>query len=796
MQWLNKGNFKDYAVKAQPFSFAHKWIPLLGEGVSLYTQHLAETKAGLGHNAQYPRINSFLPSPSIIASSIKEKGVLRGLTTAVISGAFSGLASSSLKYLTRETMGLGPYNATLLSLGVTSYLAGTTLGDSYKGAMGNFLSGGLANLDDQGNFYYHTPLNASFAADMIDFGRQGRDLPNNAWSNADWGEYHTNNKTPKMDFSSAIQSRYHSALHNQSLSNLRVVENKIINKVDSWLPSLSSNQKQRFISTGKGALLGGGLGYLLTKHNRGRAAAIGAGIGGVLGYTTHDYLKKLDTNDTYLTLRKGIANVSLGLVPLNNNQAAHLQGKGDSLNWFERPYFSSKLGSSLFNQGANYGSTVSGWLTNDILHPWADKVEIAKLNKGLIGLSPIERTQYIKTNAAKYRKAGAVSIFSGGGEGEIVVDEEAINSLNNKGNRYHFYKGNFKGKHRPLTREILLGSNSLRNTINQSKLPQMNCRIRGIPEVKFLIKELGYSDASILAEKLIQGMDPNLLPYSKSVLQVARDDYDRGKISLDELSLVELEVIGYLASHIDYRFPYESDMVELPSMLANNRANCVGYSQLYHILGKSLGLSPIVIDVSKRQYDEGLIRHAGTLYTLSNGKSVAVDGGIWGKPFLLEKEYYPVSHSPDGKANYIETLNPSNYYKKIRLHPHWLPAAMKDWEALRASERGDYREAVKLAKEAVRLDPENSTAHGNLGAFYRNLSLKAKDPLTKIIYASNAFQAYHAAIDLNPDYSEPWLYIENLLPSSNWLYKHTRISHINDPKLKQVFQEKTILFDE
>ncbi|MBU1366250.1 MAG: hypothetical protein KJ711_00355 [Candidatus Omnitrophica bacterium] len=94
-----------------------------------------------------------------------------------------------------------------------------------------------------------------------------------------------------------------------------------------------------------------------------------------------------------------------------------------------------------------------------------------------------------------------------------MVDEEAINSLNNKGNRYHFYKGNFKGKHRPLTREILLGSNSLRNTINQSKLPQMNCRIRGIPEVKFLIKELGYSDASILAEKLIQGMDPNLLPY-------------------------------------------------------------------------------------------------------------------------------------------------------------------------------------------------------------------------------------------------------------------------------------------
>ncbi|MFH1901931.1 MAG: YMGG-like glycine zipper-containing protein, partial [Candidatus Omnitrophota bacterium] len=221
--------------------------------------------------------------------------------------------------------------------------------------------------------------------------------------------------------------------------------------VDSWLPSLSSNQKQRFISTGKGALLGGGLGYLLTKHNRGRAAAIGAGIGGVLGYTTHDYLKKIETNDTYLKIRKGIAYGSLGLIPFNNAQAAHLQGKGIELSYLERPWFSSDLGLSSFNKGANFGPTITGILTNDWFHRGADTVKIAQLNDEYISQQAYEayleerfangkktldffdwKVKQIHEHAQEYKKAGAISILASDGMGEVVVDAEAINNLSPK----------------------------------------------------------------------------------------------------------------------------------------------------------------------------------------------------------------------------------------------------------------------------------------------------------------------------------------------------------------------------
>jgi len=106
---------------------------------------------------------------------------------------------------------------------------------------------------------------------------------------------------------------------------------------------------------------------------------------------------------------------------LSNEEAVKKQAAGQELSYMERPWFSSDLGLSELNQGANYGTTVTGMLTNDILHPWANSEKIQELNKGMEGLNAEERQAYIREHAQEYKDAGAISIFDRG-SGERVVN--------------------------------------------------------------------------------------------------------------------------------------------------------------------------------------------------------------------------------------------------------------------------------------------------------------------------------------------------------------------------------------
>ena len=115
--------------------------------------------------------------------------------------------------------------------------------------------------------------------------------------------------------------------------------------------------------------------------------------------------------------------------------AQQVQDAGSGVNYFWRPWGSSKLGLSDLNKGANFGFTMSGFLTNDVLHPDANKVEIEKLNLGLIGKYGQDRTNYINEHATDYKKAGAISIFDGSQEVTVGTAKEGEGIINiNNGN--------------------------------------------------------------------------------------------------------------------------------------------------------------------------------------------------------------------------------------------------------------------------------------------------------------------------------------------------------------------------
>lgn len=150
-------------------------------------------------------------------------------------------------------------------------------------------------------------------------------------------------------------------------------------------------------------------------------------------------------------MRRELATYTLGLIPVSNEQAAHLQAQGEELTWFERPYFSSEDGLSVLNEGANYGDTLTGILTNDILHPWADKARVAELNQGLVGLTSEQRRDYIRSHAEEYKQAGAESIFAGGGFGEMVVDPKDFQGKDAFKETSVYYRGNLTDKERDPT---------------------------------------------------------------------------------------------------------------------------------------------------------------------------------------------------------------------------------------------------------------------------------------------------------------------------------------------------------
>ncbi|MDD2752715.1 MAG: cysteine peptidase family C39 domain-containing protein, partial [Candidatus Omnitrophica bacterium] len=111
--------------------------------------------------------------------------------------------------------------------------------------------------------------------------------------------------------------------------------------------------------------------------------------------------------------RLGVAGAALALFnefSYSDEQAAARQATGEEIAWINRPWFSSDLGLSDLNQGANYGYTFTGYLTNDIFHQGADKERVQQLNRGLIGLTPVERRQYLEQHKDEYAAAGAGKI--------------------------------------------------------------------------------------------------------------------------------------------------------------------------------------------------------------------------------------------------------------------------------------------------------------------------------------------------------------------------------------------------
>jgi len=231
-------------------------------------------------------------------------------------------------------------------------------------------------------------------------------------------------------------------------------------------------------------------------------------------------------------------------------------------------------------------------------------------------------------------------------------------------------------------------------------------------------------------------------------LRQAREGYQQGRVNIADVVKVERGIIEDIAWLIECRFNCSDEVFELADVIRNRQASCLGYTQLFYILGKSLGLSVIPVNVVELQVPGPLPAgdaHVACIVNLSDGRTIMLnlvpDCFISG-PFIMEEKFTKV-------GDYLQLQddgNPLNIYRKIQLlDKDGLTAYIySNWGSVFASS-GQYERALIDYTRAIELKANLAEAYNNRGIAYRNLGRLRQ-----------AVDDYTKAVELNPNHTEAY----------------------------------------
>ncbi|RJO64544.1 MAG: hypothetical protein C4540_03790, partial [Candidatus Omnitrophota bacterium] len=234
MVWKNKTGLQAKS------GFNEKWRPLLGEGVSLYTQHI------LGNNGWE---SAFSRAGGSFAGNYLTGMEDKGLFTALSRYAFTGALSSGLQQLAKKYPSLGVGVGVDLAMSAGLFSAFSKLGDNagsraelfketlnsnMRSAIGNFLSFGQARLDKKGNLEYssYASMGASLGADIADFVRQAQNLPNASWTKKNWEDYLAGRKVDAT--SGWVATAGERFLSNMNTQTVRNIANVVFDRLEGY----------------------------------------------------------------------------------------------------------------------------------------------------------------------------------------------------------------------------------------------------------------------------------------------------------------------------------------------------------------------------------------------------------------------------------------------------------------------------------------------------------------------------------------------------------------------------------
>lgn len=313
-------------------------------------------------------------------------------------------------------------------------------------------------------------------------------------------------------------------------------------------------------------------------------------------------------------------------------------------------------------------------------------------------------------------------------------------------------------------------------------------------QIRQIIKDLGYREKiSQDFVKMVGGWKDKqgrsiVVGWKNKLAKVKHAD-KTGEISKTQIARAEEKIVHKLAQKIKREIGHDDKVFELTDVIKYKQAQCIGYLQLFYILGNSIGLSVKCINVVEpktadpSQEGKG---HAACFVGLSNGKTMMVDlvpGGFISMPFRLEEEFTKT-------AAFWQRKDKDNFFeidKKIQiLDNRGIIAQLDNNRGSLYFDQNQYAKAISCYTKAIELNRRYALAYNNRGIVYARSG-----------QLSEAICDYTKAIELNAKYAGTY-YNRGVAHSklgkyTKAIFDYTKAIEI-DPKFTKAYNNRASAF--
>ena len=233
--------------------------------------------------------------------------------------------------------------------------------------------------------------------------------------------------------------------------------------------------------------------------------------------------------------------------------------------------------------------------------------------------------------------------------------------------------------------------------------------------------------------------DPKGQPFVlswQSTLTKAEAALAVGHLSEEQVSECEAEVTEEIAATIRRALSPAGGAFELTDIVRDREANCVGFSLVFFVVGRSVGLKVEGLDIQVPEWIRSVppwVSHVACLVSLRDGRLMLVD--IFGttEPLVMGTHYETAGLWHEAR----EGTELPELFTLIRMTgPDGVAASLLN---SRGNRRESEHAAIQDYTQAILLDPGDSSAYVNRGNAYCNLGRLAE-----------AIRDHSIAIVLNP----------------------------------------------
>jgi tetratricopeptide (TPR) repeat protein len=239
------------------------------------------------------------------------------------------------------------------------------------------------------------------------------------------------------------------------------------------------------------------------------------------------------------------------------------------------------------------------------------------------------------------------------------------------------------------------------------------------------VKDFEYSDQ--VASDVVKMIQPWKCDVLYQKLSHAEEDVKQKKISLTQYAQVEDEVVNQLARTIKKEVAPTDTNVEgnwkyfdLALVVKDKKAHCLSYTQLFYVLGNSMGLKTQAIEVlehSNLQMPER-VGHVVCIASLHNDKSMQVDLTLRD---CVSKEYsFTEQYANEGNGWELKDKNnPLKIHPRIQqLDKNGLVAGIYSNRGSVDVQTGKLAEAISDCTRALELNPKSAMTYCNRANAY------------------------------------------------------------------------------